>query len=83
MLQDQQFLFGMSAYDSFPPRLPPELEGVQIGACSEARTLAQAKDVFRRRIDYNFTYWGLDVPGAPTPAMCVQMRSKVENSTYH
>jgi hypothetical protein len=61
-------------------RLLPGAEALAIPACDGTRTIAQAGNVFSY-IEPDFTKWGLDVVGAATPAISMQMYEQVKSAT--
>ena len=63
-------------------RLLPGAEALVLPACDGTRTLAQAKDVFKGYIDPDFTNLGLDVPGATTPSMCMQVHEQIKDGSF-
>lgn len=52
-----------------------------VGAVDGTKTIVRAKEVFTRGVYVNFTRWDLDVSGAPTPDMPVEVYEMVQDGT--
>ena len=57
-------------------------QSLVIEAVDGTKTLANAKDVFKSGIDFDFKNWGTNKPGNATKEMAVQVYEMTENATF-